>query len=115
MGEGKIIEMKPVSLYEVKDTLKERKSEKELTYEQDVTLKFVEKFAKTTEKQTTDLLKGLDEIEFLKEDADLKYQIAAALPTKLEQVRLFVPKDVEATDEDLTKILELTKTLGEKL
>jgi DNA-directed RNA polymerase subunit F len=115
MGEGKVLEMKPVSLYEVKQVIKDRKAEKELTYEQEITMKYVEKFAKLTEKQTEDLLKALDEISFLKENQDLKYQLVAALPTKLEQVRLFIPKEIEASDEDLNKIVELTKKFGEKL
>jgi DNA-directed RNA polymerase subunit F len=114
MTESKLIEMKPISLYEVKEVIKEKKAEKELNYEQEITMKYVEKFSKLTEKQTENLLAKLDEIEFLKENNELKYQIAAALPTSIEQVKLFVPKDIEASDEDLKKILELTKKLGEK-
>ncbi len=115
MGKEKILKMKPVSLAEVKEILNKRKGEKELTYEQDVTMKYVEKFAKLTEKQTEDLSKQLDEFSFLKEKKELKYQLMAALPTRVEQVQLFMPKDVTASEEELKKIVELTKKYGEKL
>jgi len=115
MGKEKILKMEPVSLAEVKEILNKRKGEKELTYEQDVTMKYVEKFAKLTEKQTEDLSKQLDEFSFLKEKKELKYQLMAALPTRVEQVQLFMPKDVTASEEELKKIVELTKKYGEKL
>jgi DNA-directed RNA polymerase subunit F len=114
MVESKLIEMKPLSLYEVKEIIKDKKGEKELNYEQEITMKYVDKFSKLTKKQTEDLLEKLDEIEVLKESTEIKYQIVAALPTSIEQVKLFMPKDKEVSDEDLKKILELTKKLGEK-
>jgi DNA-directed RNA polymerase subunit F len=115
MSEGKVLKMEPVSLQEVKEILKERKGEKELTYEQDITYKYIEKYAKLTDKQTKDLLEKLDEIEFLKTNKELKYQLLTALPTHIEQVKLFLPKDVTASDEELSKIVDLTKKYGEKL
>ena len=113
--EEKIIEMKPISMAEVKEVLKEKKSENELNYEQDLTMKYVEKFSKLTEKQTKDLLKSLEEFEFLKDNEDLKYQIITALPTHEEQLKLFLPKDVTATDEELKGVVALTKKFGEKI
>jgi DNA-directed RNA polymerase subunit F len=115
MDENKVIEMKPVSLAHVKEVLKEKMSEKELNYEQDVTMKYVEKFAKLTKKQTEDLLKELSKIEFLKELEEVKYQILAALPTNFEQVKLFLPKDVTVTDDELKQVVTLTKKFGDKI
>lgn len=115
MSEGKIIKMEPASLYEVKEIIKDRKAEKELTYEQEVTMKYVEKFGKLTEKQTEDLVAKLSEIEFLKDRKELVYQIVAGLPVKVEQARLFLPKDVEATDDELKAVVELTQKFGDKI
>ena len=115
MDADKVMKIEPVSLAEVKEVLKAKKAEKELNYEQEVTMKYIEKFAKLTLKQTNDLLKSLDEISFLKENKELKYQIVAALPTHEEQARLFLPKDVEATDDELKQIVALTKKFGDKL
>lgn len=115
MAEGKIISMRPVSLQEVKEILTERKSEKELGYEQEITMKYVEKFSKLTKKQAEDLVKKLKEIEFLKDREELIYQLVNALPTKIEQAKLFLTKDIEASDDDLNKVVELTKKYGEKI
>jgi DNA-directed RNA polymerase subunit F len=113
--ESTIVEMKPVSLYEVKEILKARKAEKELNYEQDLTMKYVEKFAKLTEKQTKDLLKDLSEIEFLKDNEVLRYEILNVIPTRVEQLQLIIPKTVTATDEELKKVIELTQKLADKV
>lgn len=115
MAEGKIVSMRPVSLQEVKEILAERKGEKELGYEQEITMKYVERFSKLTKKQTEELVKKLKEIEFLKDREELVYQFVNALPTKIEQVKLFLTKDIEASDDELNKVVELTKKYGEKI
>lgn len=115
MSESKVISMEPVSMYEVRDVLKGRKAEKELTYEQDLTMKYVEKFAKLTEKQTTDLIKALGEIGFLKENKELLFQIAQVLPTRIEELQLIIPKSVEASDEDMAAVVELTQKFADKI
>ncbi len=113
--ESKVLSMKPVALHEVKEVLKGRKGEKELNYEQEQTFKYVEKFAKLTEKQTTDLLSELTEIEFLKENELLRFEIANVVPTRVEQLQLMLPKGVAPSDEELKKVIELTKKFEEKL
>ena len=115
MSEGRVINMKPVSLAEVKNILKDRKGEKELSYEQDVTMKYVEKFGRLTDKQSEDTIKELSEINFLKGKDDLVYMIVAALPTKVEQLQLFLPKEVTASEDELKAVIELTKKFGEKI
>ena len=112
---SRVLESKPVSLYEVKETLKLRKAEKELNYEQDLTMKFVEKFAKLTEKQTTDLLSALAEVAFLKDNELLRYEIANVVPTRIEQLQLIIPKTITPSEEELNKVVELTKKFEDKL
>ncbi|MCX6804224.1 MAG: hypothetical protein NTY48_06710 [Candidatus Diapherotrites archaeon] len=113
--ESRVLSMKPVALHEVKEVLKERKGEKELNYEQEQTFKYVEKFAKLTEKQTKDLLDALNEIGFLKENELLRFEIANTIPTRLEQLQLMLPKGIIPSDEELKQVIELTKKFEEKL
>jgi DNA-directed RNA polymerase subunit F len=113
--QNRVVEMKPVSLCEVKDILKERKDEKELNYEQDMAFKYCEKFAKLTEKQTKDIVEGLKEISFLKDNELLRYQILYLLPTRAEHISLVLPKGVTATEDEIKAILDLTKKFEEKL
>jgi len=115
MSDNKVTEMEPVSLYKVKEILKNRKAEKELTYEQDLAMKYVEKFAKLTEKQTEDLIKSLEGIEFLKQQTELIYEIVTVLPIRKEQLQLIVPKTMTPTDEELDQVVELTKKYADKV
>jgi len=113
--ESKVVSMKPVSLHEVREVLKGRKTDKELNYEQDLTYKFVEKFGKLTEKQTADLLKALADMAFLKDHELLRFEIANILPMKVEQLQLMLPKGVAPSEEELKSVIELTKKFEEKL
>lgn len=115
MVESKVIDMKPVALYEVKEILKARKAEKELNYEQELTMKYVDKFAKLTEKQTQDLISKLKEFEFLKDNEQLVYEIVNVVPTRLEQLQLMIPKDASPSDEDLKAIVALTEKYADKV
>ncbi len=115
MREENVLKMEPVTLAEVKEIINGRKAEKELNYEQELTMKYVEKFSKLTQKQSEELLNSLKEISFLKENKEVLYQIVYTLPINAEQVRLFVPKDVEVTEEEINQILAQTKKFGEKV
>ena len=114
--ENRVVEMKPVSLFEVKEIVKERKSnkEKELNYEQEQTLNHIDKFAKLTEKQTTDLIEKLKAIEFIKENDFLLYQIVNVVPVKVEQLQLMLPKNITPTEEELKQVIELTSKHADK-
>jgi DNA-directed RNA polymerase subunit F len=113
--EKKVISMEPVALYEVKEVLKARKAEKELNYEQDLTMKYVDKFAKLTEKQTQDLISKLKEIEFLKENEELVYEIINVVPTRLEQLQLMIPKDLSPGEDELKAVVSLTEKYADKV
>ena len=115
MMESRVVSIKPVALFEVKEVLKGRKGEKELNYEQEQAFKFIEKFAKLTEKQTNDLLGALAEIAFLKENDLLRYEIANVIPSRIEQLQLMLPKGVAPSEEELKSVIELTKKFEEKL
>jgi DNA-directed RNA polymerase subunit F len=113
----KVVEMKPIFMQEVKEVLKQRKadSDKELNYEQETTFKYIEKFAKLTEKQSQDLLKELGEIAFLKDNNVLKYEIINVIPTRVEQLQLMLPKGIAPSEDELKQVIELTKKFEDKL
>ena len=102
-----MIEKKPVTLLEVKEILSARKKEKELNYEQDIALKYSKKFSKLTAKQAEKVREELSKIESLTDSLIVK--IMDLLPTKKETVELVIPKGVEIGEEDINKILEITK------
>ena len=107
--------MKPVALFGVKEVLKARKGEGELNYEQEQTYKYVEKFAKLTEKQTNDLLEALKDVNFLKDLELLRFEIANTVPTRVEQLQLMLPKGIAPSEDELKSVIELTKKFEEKL
>lgn len=113
----KVVEMKPIFMQEVKEVLKQRKadSDKELNYEQETTFKYIEKFAKLTEKQSKDLYEALNEIAFLKDNEELKYQIINVIPTRVEQLQLILPKSVTPSEDELKQVIELTKKFEDKI
>jgi DNA-directed RNA polymerase subunit F len=113
----KVIEMKPIFMQEVKEVLKSRKaaSDKELNYEQETTFKYIEKFAKLTEKQSKDLYDSLSEISFLKDNEELKYQIINVIPTRVEQLQLILPKSITPSEDELKQVIELTKKFEDKI
>jgi DNA-directed RNA polymerase subunit F len=106
ISENKISE-KPVSLTEIKQLLSGRKKEKELTYEQDLTLKYAKKFAKVTPAQLEKIKKELSKIEKLDEAAVIK--LIDILPSTKESLELVIPKNVELEQADIEAILDVTK------
>ncbi len=111
--ESKLKELKPVSLFEVKKIIKERKETSDLTYEQEQTLKHTDKFS-LTEKQTKDLIAGLKEVDFLKENEVLLYEIVNLIPASKEQLMLMLPKGEVLSDDDVNTIVTLTSKLAAK-
>lgn len=108
----KILELKPVSLVRVKDLLVRRKKEKELTYEQDVTLKYAKKFAKITRVQAKKLGLDLSKIEGVPKELAIK--ILDVLPQDKESLELAYPKNFKLEDSVAGKVLDLTKKLAPK-
>ena len=102
-----ILEKKPITLVEVKAILAERKKENELSYEQDIALKYAKRFSKLTEKQLKKIKEELKGIKGLSEEIMVK--IIDILPDKKEILELLIPKESELKEEDLKKILEITK------
>ncbi len=103
----KFINQKPVSLAEVKQLLADRKKEKDLTYEQDITLKFAKKFSKLSLANAKKLQAELEKIEEL--DSETVTKIIDILPEKKEKLQLLFIKETVLNEVDLQKILSLCK------
>jgi DNA-directed RNA polymerase subunit F len=101
-----IVSATPVSLTTVKALLKERSTDKELTYEQKMSFEYAKKFAKLTPSKVTKLLEGLNALETI--DEDLAVKIADMLPDDAERLKLIAQK-TKASSEDLEKALALVK------
>ncbi len=103
----KTLGKRPITLAEVKELLTERKKEKDLSYEQDITLKYAKKFSKVNEKQAEKLKEELKGIEGLTDE--LKVKIIDMLPAKKEILQLVIPKETVLDEASQQKILDLCK------
>lgn len=100
----KIIEQRPASLKEVEELLIERKKEKELTYEQDLTLKYAKKFSKLTDAKYKKIVKDLNSIEGLTDDLIVK--IIDIVPADKNILDLLLEKHT-VSDEIRKQLLEV--------
>ncbi len=106
------ISRKPIALIDVKEILKERKKEKDLTYEQEQAVKYANAFAKLTSKQSEKLFKELMDLETINEKLAIK--ICDLLPAELETMKLVPDKNEGVSEEDLKKAFELVSALKKK-
>ncbi len=109
----KIISRKPIPLAEVKEIIKERlKGEGiEPTYEQDMTIKYVNQFARLTRAKSEKLVKELMGIEGM--DETLAVKIVDLLPTKAQVLEVLIQKKYPFSDEVKTQIIDLCKQYAE--
>ncbi|PIU21252.1 MAG: hypothetical protein COT15_03195 [Candidatus Diapherotrites archaeon CG08_land_8_20_14_0_20_34_12] len=104
----KILEEKFVCLPQVKELLKDRKVEdKEPTYEQAGSTKYVKQFAKVTDKQAEKLMEELMKLEGMTQELAVK--VVDLLPKDKEIVKAMMKKGETISDDNVTKILELTE------
>ena len=96
---------------QVKKILTNKAKDKELAYEQKITLEHLKKFSKLSEKDTTQLQQALAEIAKLKE----KHIVAIIdnLPQDLDDIRLlFSNERVDLSDDHKKKILAAVKAVS---
>lgn len=103
----RLLEKRLVTLAEVKELISDRKKDKDLSYEQDLTAKYAKRFAKVSVSQAEKLTQDLKEIEGLNEELIVK--IIDILPEKKEKLLLLIPKEVALSEASLQKILDLCK------
>ena len=101
------ISRKPATLVEVKELLKARKKEKELTYEQEQTYKYASAFAKITLKQREKLFSELVKLDTVSDVLAVK--IIDLMPGEIEAIKLIPDKSEGASEENLAKALEIIR------
>ena len=98
----------PVAAAIVKKLLTKREKEKELGYEQKVTLDYLKKFCDLSEKATDELIEDLKGVEKLNERQIVN--IANLLPQDLDELRLiFANERIDLSEGDKKKILDAVK------
>ncbi len=105
----KVVGEKFVSYPKAKKILEEREKEGELSYEQKSSLEHLRKFSKLDDDGK--ITEELHSIEKLREDLIVK--IVNNLPKTVDDVKVMFQKDViDLSDEDIAKIIEITKKYG---
>src|SRR3989344_4643219 len=98
----------PVAAAVVKKLLAKREKEKELGYEQKVTLDYLKKFSDLSDKQAEELSEELRGVEKLNERQIVN--IVNLLPQDLDELRLiFANERVDLSEGDKKKILDAVK------
>ncbi len=103
----KLLGTKPVCLADVKEMLKERSQDGELTYEQTLTNDYSKKFAKLPKTKAQKLLASLGEMDSMTDELAVK--IVDICPQSIDILRLLVPKNAKFSDETIEKIIGLVK------
>ena len=104
---NKLLSQRPVDLNEVKEVLAERKKEKDLSYEQDLTATYAKRFSKLTPSQSEKMRKDLAEAGGL--GPEITAKIIDILPERKETVEMLFPKDQPADAASVQKILDIAK------
>ena len=98
----------PVTAAVVKKVLLKREKEKELGYEQKLTLDHLKKFCELSEKAAEELIEELKEVEKLNERQLVN--IVNLLPQDLDELRLiFANERIDLSEGDKKKILDAVK------
>ncbi len=112
MREEKIMEKKFVPVFKVRKILKERGKEAELGYEQELTLKYADKFSKLTPAKYEKLFEELQKLDGVTEEIAVK--MVDLLPRRREIIQLALPKGSSLSEETMEKILKLTEKFAPK-
>lgn len=104
----KILSKKPINISEANELLKEIvKERKEPSYEQDMSLKYFEKFGKISSSKAEKLLEELKKIENMDESFAVK--IIDIMPESKEVLQLLLSKNSKVQESDFEKIISLVK------
>lgn len=101
-----------IPLYKVKEILKEKSKEGELSYEQNLTYEYVKKFARLSSAKSEKLMAELKKIEGMDEKTAIK--IVDILPEDEERLKVLIPKDSSLDEAKLKEILELVAKHSKK-
>lgn len=101
-----VLNKRIVSIQEVLEILENRKKESELGYEQELAYEHAKKFSRITKQKSEKLLKELEEIKKLSEEARIK--IVEILPKNEDTLRQIIANEPYTLDEsEIKRIMEL--------
>ncbi|MBU0636141.1 hypothetical protein KKE06_03890 [Candidatus Micrarchaeota archaeon] len=104
----KVLDRKTVPLAKVKELVKERVKDAEApTYEQDMTLKYVGKFATLSRAKAEKIVEELQKIEGV--DEALAVKAADVLPVEKTVLELLLAKKYHLSDDAIQSILDVIK------
>lgn len=102
----KVLESEPIPIAKVKKLLNEFSQEKELLYEQNLTLDHVTKFSKASAKNAEELIAKLEKEKDLKKKHAVR--IADLMPEDLDDLRLLFAKErIAIKNDEMESILEI--------
>ena len=78
---------------------------RELTYEQQLALKYSSRFSKLPREKVLELLKKL--MDEFKLDEKIAYVLSEYLPKYEETIKAIIPKEYKLSDEEIKKIKEM--------
>src|SRR3989344_674517 len=102
----KMISMRQIPLYEVKEILEQRQEKSELGYEQKLTHDYVKKFAKVSKAKGDKAIGDMDDA--------LAIKIIDSMPGSIDVLRLLIPKGSKITEEQQQNILKIVGTYSKK-
>ena len=108
----KMISMRQIPLYEVREILEQRQEKSELGYEQKLTHDYVKKFAKISKAKGEKALAEIRAVENM--DDALAIKIVDTLPWNIDVLRLLIKKGSKITEEQQQNILKIVGTYNKK-
>jgi DNA-directed RNA polymerase subunit F len=104
----KVLDIKPVTMAEAKDTMAKREKERELGYEQKIAASHLKKFTKLSPADARKLLGDVNGV--LRMSPETAVAITNLLPKSPDELRLIFAREKFSLKEDeVSKILELVK------
>ncbi|MCD6216025.1 MAG: hypothetical protein J7J92_03050 [Candidatus Aenigmarchaeota archaeon] len=109
----KILDEKIITNFEAKKIIEERKKEKDLNYEQKITIDFLEKSCKITKTVFEKLVKQLSEIQILK-PRHVALLINNLPMTEDEVKQIFAKERTNLKKDEIKKIVEIMQNTIKK-
>ncbi|MFO7872402.1 MAG: RNA polymerase Rpb4 family protein [Candidatus Undinarchaeales archaeon] len=108
----RLLGQEPVTMTEVKQLIKDRKKNGELSYEQNLVLEACNKFSKLSKKEAEKFVKDITEIEKLNKEHAV--MLSYILPKTEDEVKILFSKEhFILSGEEIKKILEILNNYSE--
>ena len=105
----KVIDQQPVCLAQIEQMMEDLKKNKELNYEQDLTLKYAKKFAPLTAHQAEKATDAYRAIAILSDQPAIVVKLLDFVPTEAEFIEVLIGKTPKLSPEDIQAIIDVSK------